>query len=250
VVSESTRPTGPYERVAREYERGRPGYAPDAVAYIARELSLGAGSSVLDLGAGTGKLTRMLAAQGHHVAALDPSPEMLTRLRMVVPSAETLRATAESIPLPASSIDAVTAAQAFHWFNAQAALTEIQRVLRPGGGVALVWNQRDVSDPIQALLAELTEPPERTTPRGWKLDVPGLVDESALFGPVSSVEFRHVQPTSADGLLDRLRSSSFVATLPEAERLVAEQRLRERLVQTGPVTQLAFTTVVHLARRA
>jgi SAM-dependent methyltransferase len=250
VAGETVKPTGPYERVAREYEHGRPGYARDAVAFIIRELSLGPESTVLDLGAGTGKLTRMLVEQGVQVTALDPSPEMLARLRVVVESARSLEATAESIPLPAASVDAVTAAQAFHWFDAQSALVEIHRVLRPGGGIALVWNQRDESDPVQALLAELTDPPERTTPRGWKLDVAGLLRESGLFGPVSSVEFGHVQQTSPDRLLDRLRSSSFVASLPMTERLSAEQRLRDGILQTGPVTQVAFTTVVHLARRA
>jgi ubiquinone/menaquinone biosynthesis C-methylase UbiE len=119
VVSGSARSTDPYERVAREYEHGRPGYSHDAVAHIARELSLGPESSVLDLGAGTGKLTRMLAERGLQVTALDPSPEMLARLRVVVPTARTLEASAESIPLPDASADAVTAAQAFHWFDAR-----------------------------------------------------------------------------------------------------------------------------------
>jgi SAM-dependent methyltransferase len=192
----------------------------------------------------------MLVEQGLQVTALDPSPEMLAHLRTVVPTARTLEATAEAIPLPVASVDAVTAAQAFHWFNAQTALSEIHRVLRPDGGLALVWNQRDASDPVQALLAELTDPPERTTPRGWKLDVAALIRESELFGPVSSVEFRHVQPTSPDRLLDRLRSSSFVASLPRTDQLSAEQRLREGISLTGTVTQIAFTTVVHLARRA
>jgi SAM-dependent methyltransferase len=250
VASGSANPTGPYERVAGEYEHGRPGYAPDAVARIVHEFSLGPTSSVLDLGAGTGKLTRMLAEGGLQVTALDPSREMLARLRIAVPTACAIEATAESIPLPAGAVDAVTAAQAFHWFDATTALTEIHRVLRPGGGVALVWNQRDERDPIQALLAELTGPPERTTPRGWKLDIASLVGESGLFGPVSSVEFGHVQPTSPDKLLDRLRSSSFVASLPTTERLSAEQRLREGILLTGPVTEIAFTTIVHLARRA
>ena len=250
VTSENANPTGPYERVAGEYERGRPAYAPDAVAYIVRELSLGPRSSALDLGAGTGKLTRMLAEQGLQVTALDASPEMLARLRVAVPTARTLEAKAESMPLPPASVDAVTAAQAFHWFEATSTLTEIHRVLRPGGGVALVWNQRDESDPIQALLAELTDPPQRTTPRGWKLDVAGLIRESGLFGPVSSVEFRHVQPTTPDSLLDRLRSSSFVASLPSAQRLSAEQRLREGISRAGPVSHIALTTVVHLARRS
>jgi SAM-dependent methyltransferase len=249
-VSERATPTGPYERVAFEYEQGRPAYALDAVSHIVREFGLDQESPVIDLGAGTGKLTRMLVAHGLRVTALDPSPAMLDRLTSAVPEARTLQATAESIPLPAASVDAVTAAQAFHWFDAPTALASIHRVLRPGGGVALVWNRRDFGDPVQALLAELTDPPERTTPRGWKLDVAGLVARTGLFTPVSAAEFRHVQPIRPDQLLDRLRSSSFVASLPEDRRLSAERRLRDGLEAIGPVTQLAFATTVHLTRRA
>src|SRR5262249_38867164 len=113
----------------------------------------------------------------------------------------------------------------------------------------LIWNKRDEDDPVQALLAELTEPPERATPRGWQLDVPGMVAASGLFGPVSLSEFRHVQPTDASTLLSRLRSSSFVAGLPKNRRRALEQRLRAALDHAAPVDNIAYTTVVYTARR-
>jgi SAM-dependent methyltransferase len=239
----------PYEAVSTEYEHGRPAYAPDAIAHVVDELALDRESAVLDLGAGTGKLTSMLVARGLHVTAVEPSPAMLARLRASVPEAQALEGTAESIPLPGESVDAVTAAQAFHWFDADEALAEAHRVLRPGGGIALLWNRRDLADPVQALLEGLTDPPERTTPRGWKLDVPALVASTRSFGPVSSSEFEHVQPTDENRLMSRLRSSSFVAGLPSDRREALEQRLTAGLEQLGPVTRIAFTTIVYLARR-
>jgi SAM-dependent methyltransferase len=248
-VGLSEKPSGPYERVVPEYEHGRPTYALAAVEHIEHELDLAPGATVLDLGAGTGKLTRMLADRELQVVALDPSPAMLSRLRVAVPAARTLKATAEAIPLPAATVDAVVAAQAFHWFDAPTALAEIHRVLRPGGGIALIWNRRGLGDPVQALLAELTDPPERTTQPGWSLDIPSIVAATGLFGPVSSQSFAHAQLTNPERLLDRLRSSSYVASLPSGERRLLEQRLSDGLERNGPVTRISFATIVHIARR-
>jgi SAM-dependent methyltransferase len=231
-----------YDRVSPDYERGRPDYAPAAI----EQLGLDAGAQVLDLGAGTGKLTRLLDAAGLETIAVDPSGAMLDELAARVPRATAVVGTAEAIPLAASSVDAVTAAQAFHWFDAPAALAEIHRVLRPGGVLGLLWNRRDESDPLQQLLAELTDPAERDTPRGWRLDVPALLEASGLFGPVETTELPHVQPTDEAGILSRLRSSSYVAGLPEGRRDELERRLREQL-PVGPFA-LRYVTVVYVAR--
>jgi len=238
-----------FERVAAEYEDGRPGYAADAVAYAIAELDLGPGSIVLDLGAGTGKLTRMLLDAELAVIAIDPSPAMLAQLRAAAPAAHPVAGAAEAIPLPDESVDAVTAGQAFHWFDATASVAEIHRVLKPGGGLALLWNRRDLADPVQRLLADLTEPPERASPRGWQLDTPRVIAETGLFGPVSQFEARHVQPIDRAGLLSRLRSSSYVAALPPDRRPILERRLEARLATIGPVRELAHTTVAYVARR-
>jgi len=249
-VAEIDRAARAFEHVAAEYEDGRPGYAADVVAHAIAELDLRPGSIALDLGAGTGKLTRMLLDAELVVIAIDPSPAMLAQLRTAAPAAEAVVGAAEAIPLPSESVDAVTAGQAFHWFDATAALAEIHRVLRPGGGVALLWNRRDRADPVQRLLVELTDPPERTSPRGRLLDMPRVIAETGLFGPVSQFESRHVQPIDESGLLSRLRSSSFVACLPPDRRAILERRLVERLAEIGPVREVAHTTIAYVARRA
>src|SRR5690349_13499658 len=122
--------------VADAYERARPGYPEDAVRWLAGEIPC----DVVDLGAGTGKLTRRLVDLGHRVTAVEPLPEMLDQLRNAVPEATAVEGGSEAIPLEAGSADVVTVAQAFHWFDQGPALVEIARVLRPVDRVALVWN--------------------------------------------------------------------------------------------------------------
>jgi ubiquinone/menaquinone biosynthesis C-methylase UbiE len=129
-----------FARAADAYERARPGYAPEAAAYLVRELDLRPGRVVVDVGAGTGKLARQLAPSGARVIALEPLAEM----RALVPAGiEVLDGRAEGIPLPDDAVDAVTVAQAFHWFDRETALREIERVLRPGGKLAIVRNVRE-----------------------------------------------------------------------------------------------------------
>ena len=137
--------------VADVYDRARPGYPDEAVRWLVGD----APRRVLDLAAGTGKLTRSLVAAGHDVVAVEPAEEMLAHLRAAVPAAEALVGTAEAIPLPDASVDAVTVAQAFHWFDPPAALREIARVLRPDGALGLVWNTRDEREPWVRRLGEL-----------------------------------------------------------------------------------------------
>ena len=128
--------------VAAAYDRARPAYPREAVAWLVGD----APRRVLDLAAGTGKLTRQLAAAGHDVVAVELAEEMLAHLRAGVPAAEALVGTAEAIPLADASVDAVTVAQAFHWFDPPLALREIALVLRPGGALVLGLNTRDESE--------------------------------------------------------------------------------------------------------
>ena len=128
---------------AEAYERGRPSYPPEAVERLAGALGLDAGSEVLDLAAGTGKLTRLLLPRFARVVAVDPSDGMLDVLRAELPEAEVRTGTAASIPLPDGAVDAVFVAEAFHWFGTEAVCREIARVLRPGGGLGLLWNRDD-----------------------------------------------------------------------------------------------------------
>ena len=144
-----------FGNAAAAYERGRPSYPDHAVAYLAAELGLGPATRVLDLAAGTGKLTRLLVEGGADVVAVEPVAAMRTVLAEAVPGVPALEGTAEAIPLPDGSVDAVTVAQAFHWFDAGTALAEIHRVLRPGGGLGLIWNARGATSEWVAVLRGL-----------------------------------------------------------------------------------------------
>ncbi|MEZ5101617.1 MAG: class I SAM-dependent methyltransferase [Thermoleophilia bacterium] len=146
---ERSRRGASFAEAAGGYERARPGYPADAARWLAGS----ARADVLDLGAGTGKLTRALVALGHRVVAVDPLAEMLAELRAAVPDVPTLVGSGEAIPLADASLDVVAVAQAFHWFDHPRALPEIARVLRPGGALALVWNRRDESVPWVAELS-------------------------------------------------------------------------------------------------
>jgi SAM-dependent methyltransferase len=202
--------------VADAYDRARPTYPVEAARWLTGEGKL----TVLELGAGTGKLTEVLVEAGHRVIATDPLPEMLTKLRArVVPFAVGV-AGAEAIPAPNRSVDVVVCAQAFHWFDHARALPEIARVLRPGGALAMVWNQRDESVPWVRKLGRLigTE--------GQDHDLVAPVRDSDLFGDVEDAEFRIWQRLDRDGLVDLVRSRSAIATLDEAARL---QKLAEVL---------------------
>ena len=174
--------------VAEQYERARPTYADDALRWLAGRIGIGPGRRVLDLAAGTGKLTRQLVALGASVVAVEPGDAMRSLLERVVPEAESFAGSAEAIPLAGASVDAVTVGQAYHWFRAEEALAEMHRVLRPGGAVALLWNQWDEDDPLQRQIDALLEPDGRRT-----------LEASPLFGPVPNAGARARPRQLTDG---------------------------------------------------
>ena len=202
--------------VADSYDRARPSYPPDAARWLTGPGTL----SVLELGAGTGKLTETLVEQGHRVVATDPLPEMLAKLRERVTPFAVGVSGAEAIPAPDRSVDVVVCAQAFHWFDHERALPEIARVLRPGGYLALVWNQRDESIPWVKRLGRLIDT------EGQGMDLAAPMRASELFGEVDEQTFRWWQDLRKDGFLDLVRSRSAIATLDEDERA-------RRLAQVG-----------------
>ena len=174
-------------------------------------------ATVLELAAGTGKMTTALAADGHRVIAIEPSGPMLARLVRHVPAAVPLQGVAEKIPLADSCADACVVAQAFHWFDTDVALAEIARVLRPGGTLGLIWNYRDESVPWVRHLSSLLAAAERIEARQAEELIEKL-EWSRLFAPPVYSGFRLWQKLDRDGLLHLVASRSYVATLPAQER--------------------------------
>jgi ubiquinone/menaquinone biosynthesis C-methylase UbiE len=234
---------------ADAYERGRPGYPEEATAWLAGRLRLEEGRDVLDLAAGTGKLTRALVPFGARVIAIEPIDEMREQLFRALPDVDAFDGTAESIPLPDGSVDAVTCGQAFHWFRADEALREIHRVLRPGGGLALVWNMRDLSDPLQGRVHEILKPYGAGV-RSYRDFAPkDAVDQSGLFGPVEHRSWPYIQRLSRAHLVDRIASVSYIAILdPDTRAGVLSQVLDAAEGLPEPIS-LPYTTEIYAANR-
>lgn len=231
---------------ADRYERGRPDYPAAAVAAIVERLGLRPGRTVLDLAAGTGKLTRLLVPSGANVLAVEPVREMRAELEQRVRGIAVLAGTAERIPLTDAFVDAVTVAQAFHWFDHGAALREIRRVLVPGGGVALIWNARDERDPLQAALSEIIDPLEGETPRRQGHEWKTLLAQSGLFERTERLLFEHVQETDEQGVVDRVTSISFVATASADVRADVERRVRALVAGAKQPIRLPYMTELYL----
>jgi SAM-dependent methyltransferase len=229
-----------FARGADAYERARPDYPPEAISWLAAELDLGPGRVVVDLAAGTGKLTRPLAALGCDVIAIEPVAAMRARIGAGV---RALAGTAEATGLPDSSADAVTVGQAFHWFDAPAALAEIERVLRPGGALALVWSSRPVEASalhraIEAIVAPYRHDAPVHASGAWRA---GLVGRELV-----ERRFPFSQQRDADALADRVGSTSVIAARAAAARAAVLERVRA-LAPDGPV-ELPYVCEVYVWR--
>jgi ubiquinone/menaquinone biosynthesis C-methylase UbiE len=225
-----------FDGVAEAYERSRPGYAPAAVEWISQRLPLG---RVLDLGAGTGKLTRQLVPYALEVVAVEPGDEMRRVLQEAVPGVEALFGTAEEIPLPDESVDVVTVAQAVHWFELDVALAEMHRVLRPMGGLAIVWNERDENEPLMRAIADLLE---EVRPALGEDKLEEQILASPLFTSHDECSFPNAELLDADRAVEQVSSISAVsaAAPDERDRVLAELRA---LVGDGPVD---FHMITHV----
>ena len=230
-----------FERTAEAYERGRPGYAEAALDAV----GLPADAVVLDLAAGTGKLTRQLAPRFARVIAVEPLAGMRAVLEQVVPAAEALPGTATEIPLEDSTVDAVFVGEAFHWFGNDDAVREIARVLTPRGVLAILFN--DATGKIEPPLSQafhdaldavaLVKPPELTVRSGlWRTPFPGP------FEPFTEVSFPNTVELDREGLLANIASWSTVAGLPDAARA----QLLERLATLLPEERYRHPLRTHL----
>jgi len=217
---------------ADAYERSRPSYPPDAVAWIVDALDISPGRVVADVAAGTGKFTRLLAPTGAWLVAVEPVEGMRARL----PRMPTTAAAAEALPFADHSLDAITVAQAFHWFDAAVALEQFHRVLRPGGRVALVWNARDRSVPWVDRVWSIMDRVEKRAP--WRAHdewrEAAFVD-TPFFGPLHEATFRHEQVLSPADVVERVRSVSHVAVLPPAQQDALLDEVRA-LLRDDPAT--------------
>ena len=191
----------------------------------------------MDVGAGTGKLTRQLVPTGARVIAVEPLDEMRAQLEAAVPRVEVLAGTAEALPLEDASADAITVASAMHWFDVDQALPEFHRVLRPGGGLASVGNARDLRDRLQAAVQEIIGPylPQLEDLLEW---IP-VLEASPLFGPLETIEASWEQPLDAEALAERIGTISYVARLPDEERAAVLARIRA-LGEAQPQSRFPF----------
>jgi SAM-dependent methyltransferase len=231
---------------AASYDRVRPSYPPQAVRWALGDAPL----LVVDLGAGTGLLTRVLVKLGHDVIAVDPDPAMLARLKATAPGVRAIAAAAESLPLPDASVGAVVAGQSYHWFDPARAHPEIARVLLPDGTFTAIWNNRDESVDWVRELWSVFAPDEST--RGNALWQHGL---GPLFQPLTGAEFRHERAYEPPDLLELVRSRSAYLTAPADRRARMEAAVTE-ILATHPALRgrttiaLPYVTEVFSARKA
>jgi len=239
---------------AADYERTRPGYPPEALAHLVAVHGLRPGTTVLDVAAGTGKLTRLLLTTGARVVAVEPVAAMRAVLAETSPGAVVLDGTAEDLPVEDGSVDAVTVAQAFHWFDGRRALAECARVLAPGRALSVVYNHRDRDAAWLAGVNRLVEVHRRGTPQQWDGGWRAAFAGEEWFGPLDEVAFDNPQTLDVDDFVGRIRSMSYVGALP-AEPQAALLDDVARLIATHPDTAgrrevvIGQRTVISTCRR-
>jgi SAM-dependent methyltransferase len=243
-----------FGRIALDYDAARPEYASEALDRAQEVLGLGPEARVVELAAGSGTLTRALGERFRKLVAVEPDDDMRGVLARRSPHVEALRGTAEQIPLPDRSADGVFVGDAFHWFDASAAVSEIARMLRPRGGVALFWNNwwsddadgtSDSLDPplpgsARALLDEIYVRSGRAAARAEKAD-PLAAFAEAPFEPLADERFTRTRELSAAGVVDLYATVSSVASLPARER---DELKRELLPLLSETYRLEVSTVL------
>jgi SAM-dependent methyltransferase len=239
-----------FDAVAEQYEKGRPEYPSEAIAALVAGLHLAPGKVVVDLAAGTGKLTRALRPFGVTLVAVDPIEGMRSVFARTHPDIRLLDGTAEAIPLPDAFADAVVVGQAFHWFDGRRALEEIRRVLRPTGSLGLVWNIRDSSVGWVTRVSDLLDRFDPGVPRSWDRAWKASFTSDGPFGPLTERSFCFCHRLDRASMVDRFVSVSFIARLDarRREEFVAELRSilsEDPLTRDAPVLELPYRTDVY-----
>ena len=236
------------------YERIRPEYPALAIDILVRELGIGPGKVIVDVGAGTGKLTRALVQTGATLIAVEPLAEMRERLAESVPRAVPFAGTAEHMALRDSSAHAIVAAQAFHWFDGDKALAEFHRVLAPDGRLGLIWNVRDRRAPWVAAFDALVDAvdPDRPDHRTGKWRA--ALERTTLFGPLAQRDVEYAQTLTPAEIVDRAGTVSSISALPLAERERVLDRFRELAashpdVRGHETVELPYITKIYWTER-
>ncbi len=231
------------------YERARPGYPREVLNHLAGLEGIGPEDRVLDLAAGTGKLTRQLRTRWPQCLAGEPSPSMRDVFARSVPDVPLVAATAEAIPMASGSMGLVVAAQAFHWFDPDVALPDIARVLRPGGWLSLVWNERDESDPIVAELVRISKW-DTSAPYPVGMDFGSVIDASHRFEAVERIKFPWHQHLDRDTFVDQVATRSYVQVLPRADQRALLGQVADFAATLDEPIALPYVTDLFCARVA
>jgi SAM-dependent methyltransferase len=234
---------------AEAYERGRPGYSEPAVARLLDALEIDANSVVLDLAAGTGKFTGELVAVAGSVIAVEPEPHMRAELARGLPMVDVRDGHATNIPVPDGAVDAVTVAQAFHWFAGREALDEIARVLRAGGRLGLIWNVRDLETPVQQALEEILvvyrgAGPPKYHGSPWR----DVFTDDGPFGPLHAAEFQLTHPVNQEEFEALVLSMSFTSQLDDAQRAVVGRSVAAVFAEHANGGEPALVEVPYVTR--
>lgn len=216
-----------FAQAASYYSRGRPGY-PEALAeWLRGPIALGPGKMLIELGAGTGQCTLLLIHTGAHVLAVEPAAQMRSQFLSAYPEGRIVAGSAQAIPAPSASADAVVCAQSFHWFAQEASLAEIARVLKTQGVLALIWNVPDERVDWVADICEILDPVERTAPCQYKRGTWQKVFPDRRFTSLQRAEFLHWHRGSPEEvIIQRAASLSYVANLEAAHREAIIDQLR------------------------